>query len=186
MEWNSASEEYASIGKVEYRFALLNEARKNVPEPPAPQEYRTDNTSYLETSIASNYFNTYMVVMNVPERSKWLPGLQRVEQDVPQAFVGSIHRLIFDSYEAIVSPLRMTATDEGIVYAESCVIKAMDISLVYEFVFRKIDEKNCGLACRFMNAGEYPLPKESNIFLFERMQQMTNGLKVYCEKMRES
>ena len=121
MEWNSASEEYASIGKVEYRFALLNEARKNVPEPPAPQEYRTDNTSYLETSIASNYFNTYMVVMNVPERSKWLPGLQKVEQDVPQTFVGSIHRLIFDRLrEPIVSPLRMTVTDEGIVYAESC------------------------------------------------------------------
>ncbi|MEP6596574.1 MAG: DUF2652 domain-containing protein [Ginsengibacter sp.] len=175
MEWNSAFEEYASIGKVEYRFALLNEARKNVPEPPPPQDYRTENTSYVERLITSNYFNVYIVVMDIPERSKWMPGLQRVEQDVPQAFIGSIHRCIFDSYEAIVSPLRMTVTDEGIMYAESCQIKEMDLSLVYELIFRKIDEKTCGLACRFMNAGKHPIAEELNPFLFERMQQMTEG-----------
>jgi len=39
MEWTSATEEYASLGKIEYRFALLNEARKQVPEPPAPQSH---------------------------------------------------------------------------------------------------------------------------------------------------
>src|SRR5215831_7663182 len=49
MKWNSLSEEYPALGKVEYRFALLNEARKNVSEPPHPDnKYRTDNTSYLE------------------------------------------------------------------------------------------------------------------------------------------
>src|SRR4030095_12866605 len=39
LEWKSLSEEYASIGKVEYRFASLNEARKQVPEPPEPHNY---------------------------------------------------------------------------------------------------------------------------------------------------
>ncbi|MEI9912004.1 MAG: hypothetical protein WDO71_21585 [Bacteroidota bacterium] len=39
MEWINSSEEYASIGKVDYRFALLNEARKKVPEPPEPSNY---------------------------------------------------------------------------------------------------------------------------------------------------
>ena len=37
MEWICSSEDYPSIGKVDYRFALLNEARKNCPEPPEPQ-----------------------------------------------------------------------------------------------------------------------------------------------------
>ena len=54
--------------------------------------------------------------------------------------------------------------------------------MVYELIFRKIDEKNCSLACRFMNAGEHPIAEELNPFLFERMQQMTEGLKAYCEK----
>jgi hypothetical protein len=36
MEWLSSSEQYASIGKVDYHFALLNDVRKNVPEPSAP------------------------------------------------------------------------------------------------------------------------------------------------------
>ena len=56
MAWTRSSKEYPSFGKVGYRFALLNEARKNVPEPPLPQnDYRTDNTSYLEMQIAAHY-----------------------------------------------------------------------------------------------------------------------------------
>lgn len=54
MEWVSSFEEYASIGKVDYSFTLLTEVRKNVPDPPPLQNhYRTDNTSYIEISIAA-------------------------------------------------------------------------------------------------------------------------------------
>ena len=136
MEWASSSEEYASIGKVDYRFALLNEARKNVPEPPKPQNYySTDNTSYLEIPIAANFMDVYMPMMNIPGRAQWLPGLQKVEQDWPEVFVGSIHHCSFENYQAIISPLRMNLSDEGILYAESCQIEKMNLSLVYEFVF---------------------------------------------------
>lgn len=187
MEWTRASEEYASIGKVEYRFTLLNEARNKVPEPPEPQNsYRTDTTSYLEIPIAANFRDVYMAMMNIPGRPQWMPGLQRVEQDMPDVFVGSIHHCTFDDYQAIISPLRMTPSDEGIIYAESCRIQEMNLSLVHEFVFKKIDEKNCGFGSRFMNAGESPVPKEVYAALFEKMQQMAERLKEYCEKMEKS
>src|SRR4051794_24057046 len=137
MEWASSSEEYASIGKVEYRFTLLNQARKKVPEPPKPQNaYRTDNTSYFEIQIDANFCDVYMTIIDIPARYKWVPGLQKVEQDTPDVLVGSIHHCTFENYHAVISPLRMTFSGEEIRYAESWRIEDMNASLVYEFVFK--------------------------------------------------
>lgn len=187
MEWASSSEEYASIGKVDYRFALLNEARKKVPEPPEPKNYyRTDNTSYLEIPINANFRDVYMVMMDIPGRAQWLPGLQKVDQARPDVFVGSIHHCSFENYQAIISPLRMTLSDEGILYAESCRIEEMNLLLVHEFIFKKISDKTCGFACRFMNANDSPVSEEINASLFKKMQKMAERLKEYCEKMETS
>lgn len=187
MEWAYSSEEYAAIGRVPYRFTLLNEARKRVPDPPEPvNSYRRDNTSYLDIPIAANYRDVYMVMMNIPGRKEWQLGLEKVEQERPEVFVGSIHYCSFKNYRAILSPLRMTLTAEEIVYAESCVISEMNLSLVHEFIFRKIDEDNCYFACRFMNADDVVLSPEIQALLFDKMQEMADRLKEYCEKMESS
>jgi len=183
MEWNTSSEEYASIGKVNYQFALLGEARKNVPEPPEPDShYRTDTTSYLEIDIAANYFDAYMVLKEIPDRPGWMSGLQKVEQDFPATFIGSIHHCTFEDYEAVISPLRMIASEEGIMYAESFQVKEMNLSLVYEFVFKKINEKSCALSSRFLNASESPLTEEVSARFFDQMKSMAYDLKAWCEK----
>jgi hypothetical protein len=187
MEWRNSSDKYASIGTIEYRFALLNEARKNVPEPPKPKsDYISDNTSYFEISINVNFRDVYMTMMNIPERYKWVPGLQKVEQDTPNVMVGSIHHCTFENYHATISPLQMTFSGEEIRYAESCQIDEFNVSLVNEFVFKKVNEKECIVASRFINASESSFSKEINVVLLKGMKQMDESLKEYCEKKNES
>jgi Protein of unknown function (DUF2652) len=183
MVWTRSSEEYPSIGKVDYRFALLNEARKNVPEPPQPQnEYRTDSTSFIETQIDADYMDVYMMVTAIPGRAEWVPNLKKVEQDGPGVFVGSVHRCSFDNYHAVLSPMRMTVSDEGIMFAESCKIDEMKLALVYEYVFKKTGDKTSIFSCRFMNANESQLPEETTAVLFGNLQIMAERLKEHCEK----
>ncbi len=183
MLWTRSSEEYPSIGKVDYRFALLNEARKNVPEPPQPQnEYRTDSTSFLETQIGAYYMDVYMMVTAIPGRAEWAPNLKKVEQDGPGVYVGSVHRCSFDNYHAVLSPMRMTVSDEGIMFAESCRIDEMKLALVYEYVFKKTGDKTSIFSCRFMNANESQLPEETTAVLFGNLQLMAERLKEHCEK----
>jgi hypothetical protein len=187
MQWNNSSDEYASIGKIEYSYALLNEARKKIPEPAKLRNnYRVDDTVFFEISIACDFRDVYMVIMNIPERSKWMPGLQKVEQDTPDVLVGSIHHCIFEDHDTIVSPLCMSLQNDEITYAESCRIEKMGFSWIYEFVFKKKDKKSCLFAVRFMNADELPVQDKLNDLLFERMQQMAERLKEYCEKMEGS
>ena len=187
MEWTNSSSEYDSIGKVDYRFTMLNSVRKLVPEPPAPQIfYRTDNTPYHEVVIGANVRNVYMTfVMNIANRAEWIPGLKKVEQDIPEVYIGSIHHFTFDDYEAIISPRRMTITADGFIYAESCQIEEMNLSLIYEYIFKEIDEKSSSFNYRFMNASEVTLPEDVNATLLERLQQVAERLKKYCEEIVE-
>ena len=182
-EWINASEEYASIGKVDYRFMLLNEARKNVSEPPKPQNhYPTDDTPYLRLTIANNYKDVYRRIAKIPSRARWVPGLQKVEQDAPEVYVGSIHYCTFDDYHATISPLRMTLAPKEIIYAESCQIEEMNLRLIYEFVFTQIDDNTCSFASRFMNGSKSPIPESLYAGFYERLKQMGESLKEYCEK----
>ncbi len=187
MDWAVSSEEYPSIGKIDYRFTLLNEARKNVPEPPEPKNYyRTDNTSFLEIPIAANFRDVYMVLMNIPGRSQWQTGLQKVEQDRPEVFVGSIHRCSFENYQATLSPLRMTLATDRITYAESCHIEEMNVSLVHEFICKKLSDTTSSFASRLLNGNDAPLPDELRNSLFNKLQLMAERLKEYCENMQAS
>ncbi|WP_177236479.1 DUF2652 domain-containing protein [Spirosoma endophyticum] len=187
MEWTISSSEYDSIGKVDYRFTMLNGLRKLVPEPPAPSVfYRTDTTPYHEVKIAASVRDVYMTfVMNMANRAEWVPGLQKVEQDIPEVFIGSVHRFTFDDYEAIISPRRMTITEDGFIYAESCQITAMNLSLIYEYVFKEINEKTSCFRYRFMNASESTLTNDVNATLLERLGQMAEGFRKYCEGIVE-
>lgn len=187
LEWVSSSEEYASIGKVSYRFALLNNARERVPELPGLEnDYLIDNTCYLEKSIPANFRDVYMVVMNIPDRVEWVPGLLKVEQDIPAVFIGSVHYCTFEDHQAIISPLRMTMSDEEIFYAESCRIPELDLSLVYEFVFNKESEQSCRFACRFLNNGQSPVPEDMHIDLIHSMQDLAEKLVGHCAKKEGS
>ena len=184
LEWASSSEEYASIGKVNYRFALLNKARERVPEPPRPEnDYRVDDTGYLELSMPANFRDVYMVVMNIPSRVEWVPRLLKVQQDIPAVFIGSVHYCTFEDYQAIISPVRVNMSDEAIFYAESFSVPEMDLSLVYEFAFNNLDDKSCLFSCRFLNNGLSPVPEDMNVELSHRMQELVEKLVAYCEKM---
>jgi hypothetical protein len=187
MEWAVSSDDYSSIGKVEYRFALLNEQRKKAPEAPEPQvNYPAETTASYEIPIAANYQEAYMIFMNVPNRPEWLHTLKTVEQQIPAAFVGSVHYCSFDDYQAIVSPLQMRMIGaEQITYAESCLIEALGLSLVYEASFKYLTPNSCILSARIINTGPQPIAEETSAMLLRSLQNMAESLNEFCENAEE-
>jgi hypothetical protein len=182
MEWVRSSEEYASIGTVDYHFALLNQVKKKIPEPPELQNYNYHDTISDSLSIQANFRDVYMTIWEVADRVHWIFGLLRVEQGSPNAYIGSIHRLIFDRCRVTVSPLSMTFSDEGIMYAESCEIPEMNLQMNLEFLCKKTGDKNCILGWRFINASETPVPDETAAIFADRLKNIVRELKAWCEK----
>jgi hypothetical protein len=179
LHWNTAWEEYQSIGKIGYQFSLLDDIKKRVPDPePVQKEYPIDNTSYFESKINVNYLDLYMMLMNIPERASWLNGLRLVQQANTHVFVGSVHHLTFKEFRAVVSPVQMALSDEGIIYAERWRIEELGITVVYEFFFKKEGSNECSLFCRFMNAQEEPLPEDIKVMLQGVLMNIVDGLKL--------
>ena len=189
MEWTRSSEEYPSIGTVDYHFALLNQARKKVPEPPEPQQFNfyNDPTVSEELSIQADFQDVYMTVWNIAGRVNWISGLLRVEQDTPNAFIGSIHHCIFEKCRATVSPLRMTFTDEGIMYAESCRIPEMNLRVdPGNWYSKKRATKVVSSPGALSISVKHPLPEETSRIFFDRLKTIMDELKNYSEKMEAS
>jgi len=187
LEWSNLSDEFSSIGKVNYYFTRLETVRKNTPgPPPVANYYATDNSSFLELNISANYRDVYMVVMNIPGRAEWVPGLHKVEQDIPGVFVGSVHHCTFENYRADISPLQMKLSDEGIHFAESWFIPEKNFSLVKEYVFKNSGKKQCMFACRILGKDGLPLWDEFNSILFNGMKEMAEKLKTVSEVMEKS
>ena len=183
MEWVHSSEEYPSIGTVDYHFALLNQARKKVPQPPEPQPYVYSDTNISqELSIQADFHDVYMTIWDVAGRVIWISGLLKVEQDFPNAFIGSMHYCIFEKCRATVSPRRMTFTEEGIMYAESCQVPELNLQVTLEMVFKKTGVKSCIVTWRFINTSETPIPEETSRFFFDRLITIMDELKAWCEK----
>jgi hypothetical protein len=184
MVWDNLSDEFASIGKVDYYFARLEPVRKKIPDPPPVNvSYISEDTSSLDIIIDANYRDAYMILMDIPNRAGWVPGLLKVEQEIPKAFIGSAHQCSFENYSAVISPLKMLVSDEGILYAESCTLVEKDITMVCEFLFKRINDNNCTLNCRILKQGEIPVPGEILTMLFDGLKQMTIKLKEISEGM---
>ena len=188
MDWVKSSDQYSSIGKIEYQFAELNSIRQQNMEVSHENYYPKDDTPYNDIRIGANFRDVYMVMMNIPGRCDWHLDLQKVEQATPGVYVGSVHECKFDNYNSLISPLNMTLSEEGILYAESFRVPDIDISLIHEFFFRKVDDDTCDFLYRSMDAGDkaIPVPDKIKIDISAKMERMTNALKAYCESMEGS
>ena len=76
----------------------------------------------------------------------------------------------------------MTVSDEGIIYAETCRIDELNLSLVHEYLFRMIDDQNSVFGYRFINMQEKPIPDDLAISLNNKLHEMAELLKEHCEK----
>lgn len=185
-EWIPSSEEYPSLGTVTYRYMLLDQARENVPDPPPLKDYVNDDTVTRDTWLQINFEEACMALVDIPSRPKWMPKLQTVEQEGNNVFIGSVHHCKFTNYTAEVSPLRMTSSPEGVLYAESWIIEEQKLSLVYEYVFRKESNKECLLSYRYLNSGDDRLSAETAEQIFDDLQNTVQQFKQYCETLTQT
>ena len=185
--WLSSSEVYHSIGKVNYQFMSLNEARKEVPDPaPLENNYSSDDVAYVGFDIEANYMDVYAALTNIPSRTNWMKDLQEVEQEGSDVFIGNLHYCTFEDFRTVISPMRMTVSEEGIIYAERCEIKELGLNLIHEFAVRKKGEEHCNLTLRSINSGDAEIPQEIQDSLVTKMRRMGEQLKAYCEARMSS
>jgi hypothetical protein len=181
LTWQSAAEEFPSIGKVNFQFALLEKLKATIPDPPKHEiNYTDQNQSYYEVDISVPCMDAYMALIDIPGRIHWMSGLKEVKQDASHAFVGSIHYCSFDDVVAVISPAHTSRQNEEIFYAETLVVDQSEIYTVYEFRFRSLNG-GCRLFARILAMEDKYLPEPKYTFLFEGLKASCHNLKAFCE-----
>jgi len=172
LEWQTAEEEYASIGKVNFQFALLEKLKSSIPDPPTPDfSFHLNEQFSIQTIIHRPFTEVYMTVIDIPKRLLWMNGLKFIVEGDDHAYVGSLHTCLFEDYEAIISPLKLKINKEEVMYAEQVKVAAMDLDVIYEYRFRPKDDKGCQMDCRVLPTDGKTLAPELQYYLTEDLRK---------------
>jgi hypothetical protein len=183
LEWQLSQEEYPSIGKVNFEYALLEQLKSVIPDPPKPDfSYHVTESDFAQVFISLPFKEVYMRVIDMPARSHWMHGLHSVTEGADHAYVGSLHTCLFRDFQAQISPMKLVLNNDEVIYAELMTIREMNLELVYEYRFRFIERNECEAICRLYEGKGSQLTNELRYYLSEEMKKSCNRLKEYCEQ----
>ena len=182
LDWQTSEEEYASIGKVNFQYALLEQLKLNIPDPPKPEvSYSVDENQFVQVVISLPFKEAYMRAIDMPGRVHWMNGLQCLGESEDHAYIGSLHTCIFQDFEARITPLKLNMGGGELIYAEQMTIPEMNVDLIYEYRFRSVGPAQSEVICRLIENNDKYLPDELRYHFFEGMRKSCNRLKEYCE-----
>ena len=181
LTWQSSMEEFPSIGKVNFQFALLEDQKTKIPDPPTYEmNYPEGNVKFFELEIKASFKDVFMTLIDMPARIHWMNGLREVKQEDSHASVGSIHYFFVDDIIIKISPALVRHEDQEIFYAETWTVEESDIFAVHEFRFRAT-ATGCHLSSRILPMDGKILSEAQHTFLFEGLSVFCQNLKTYCE-----
>jgi hypothetical protein len=182
LSWQSSVDEFPFIGKVNYEYALLEPFRNKIPDPPVPEvEYQADDRPYFKIEINANADETFLGLLDMPNRVHWMNDLKSVEQGDEHVYVGSVHSLIFNDVRGRLSPIKMNKDETEIFYSEIVKVEELNISVIYEYRFMQVSEGNCLLATRMLPGPDKQISSELFLFLEDSLRISATNLKTYAE-----
>jgi hypothetical protein len=119
LTWQSSSEEYPAVGRLEFQYALLGEIKSNIPDPPPREDLAIAvGDDLFELDIAAPMMKVYELLIDLDNRVQWIPTLKRGEGDSPIDRLGARHRCIFDEMTVEVTPEKREIQENEIRYVE--------------------------------------------------------------------
>ena len=109
-----------------------------------------------------------------------------MEQEIPQVFIGNMHRCVFEEYQGTITPVKMLLSDDGFSFIERLHLPELNLSVIYEYVFNEITEKRSRFCCRIQNEGPAMLSSVMRDKLFQCLKRMSSSLAEYCANMKTS
>ncbi|HTE29975.1 MAG TPA: DUF2652 domain-containing protein [Chryseolinea sp.] len=179
--WNSSSEVFPSLGKINYQYALLENLKSSIPDPPRYEiSYTAQESAMFDLEIEAFYKDVYMTLIDISGRVRWLKGLHKVTTEDHHPSVGSLYRCYFDDVVVEVTPSIVRHMEDEIFYAETIIVEASTIYTVNEYRLRPVG-KGCQLSCRILALDGKELHESTHAFLLEGLQRSCIHLKSFCE-----
>jgi len=183
LRWQSASETYPVIGRIDFKYALLDHIKSSVAEPPPRQELAytiADDTIGID--IDAPMLDVYQLLIDLENRVQWLPGLRSGESEIPIDRVGAKHVCIFDDETYEVMPIESDIQDQEIRYVEASTGLTSGLTYPVECLLKKENETCTHLVMKIGEEKGHPLAPEVMEMIVHEWRHIAESFKAFCER----
>lgn len=182
LAWQAGEETYPAIGRLAFRFALLDPIRARIADPPPRRTpaYRTGPDT-IAVEIERPLSEVYLFLVDLENRTAWIPGLMRGEGTAPIDRLGVKHLCVFEQEPFEIVPLETEVGEESIRYTERS--EGLESGLVYVVVCL-LERKAPALTRLVMRIGEeadHSIPSDVMDLLMAESEVIAESFKVFCE-----
>ena len=186
LQWQSAQEEYPSIGVVRFDYAELGGIKNDLPVAAVPQQnVEIDGSAGIGVDIDAGFRQVLAVVTDLGRRLDYVPGVRRVEQEAALPAVGGKHTCVFDDFQVEVEPIRVQIDDSCAEYFEFARVAAMSINVVVHYSVLDRGANRCRCDVHIYPEPGHALPEPTHAFLMQSFEANLNGLKRLVEAVPE-
>jgi hypothetical protein len=182
LTWHQASDEYAAVGTIPYHYALLDQVKRTIPDPPQRESpVITFGTDSLEMTINTPLLDVYQKLIDLDSRSQWIPGLERMERDEVTERIGIRHVCAVKGTIADMITVSGDIRNDHITYSEEGRIRGLDILFQDTYRLRSLQEGKTVLTFHVTWLSD-PKPPEKFVRQFMDIYKISlENFKQFCE-----
>jgi hypothetical protein len=180
--WQSSSEEYRVVGKLDFQYALLDKIKAGVPALPPRQDLAIAvGDESVEYDVAAPMTRVYELLTDLGNRKQWAPGLKGTKGDKPIDRLGARHWCFFDDMTVEITPVKSEIHDHEIHYVEMDHVSNMELKFYIDYCLTKKGEKLTRVVAKIGTDSGETLPPEVAALIQQSMQASSASFKSFCE-----
>ncbi len=161
LTWEHSNEEYAALGKIEYKYALLEGIKNKIPavsKISEPVIELGDNT--LEVEIEASLQDVYQEVSDIDRRSNWFTGSKVIgTEDVTEGMrlkhICQFHAIMFE-----ITIVESQIKDSEIIYIEDITMVESGTRFRHTYIIRRVSDLKTVLSLNLQQIDGPELPQE--------------------------
>jgi hypothetical protein len=152
LKWLSGSEEYDSIGKVDFEYTQLEGLRKNIPDPPEivmeEPPYPLPSAREISIDVDVPMLVAYQNLIDTDKRNIWVKGMTKLERDPIPERTGFKHYCLTEGLGLDHTIISAIFEEEKITFIEQVIIRNLRMKVWVFYKVESRDDRRCRLYMR--------------------------------------
>lgn len=183
LSWQSSSEAYDAIGKLEFQYALLDKIKDSITDPMPKEEpdiVLGDNSTEIDIPVP--IMKVHKLLIDLDNREGWVPGLKQGAGEFPIDRLGARHRCIFEEGTVEVVPEKNEVDEEEIRYVEANYEVEMGLKYFVDFLLTSKGENLTRLLMKIGTERGQELPAEAAKTVWQVWRDCVDNFRVFCKR----
>jgi Protein of unknown function (DUF2652) len=182
LTWQHSSEEYPAIGRIEYKYALLEDIKNRIP----PVSRRSEpvielGDNRLEVEIEVSLLDVYRELIDIDRRSNWFTGCKVMEREDVTERIGLKHMCLFQGTMFEIAIAESQVKDSEIIYVEDMKMVESGTRFRHTYILRHVSDLKTLLTFDLKQIDGTELTQEMSSNLLMVLKGNLETLKRLCE-----